>query len=129
MGSFAVHVTTELDEIDDETYDQLEDALVDVGGVVGEVGGIWVQLTIEAEDPASAATVGENAVRTAMAALDLPGAVEATEVMTAEEFEQAGGILRHYEQEPDTAQDQRLDELRARIAAVLEDEDGPAPGR
>lgn len=128
MGSFAVHVITELDEIDDETYDQLEDALVDVGGVVGEVGGIWVQLTFTADDPTSAATTGESAVRTAMAALDLPGAVEAAEVMTVEEFEAAGGILRHYEREPDTAQDQRLDELRARIAAVLEDEEEPSAG-
>ncbi|RZT86344.1 hypothetical protein EV383_3237 [Pseudonocardia sediminis] len=127
MGSYAVHVTTELGEIDDETYDQLEDALVDVSGVVGEVGGIWVQLTITADDAGEAGTTGENAVRTAMAALDLPGAVEAAEVMTVEDFEAAGGILRHYEQEPDTAQDQRLDELRARIAAVLEDEGEPSP--
>lgn len=128
MGSFAVHVTTEIEDIDDETYDQLEDALSDLTGVLGETGGVWAQLTVEAADPADAATVGVNAVRTALAALDLPGEVTAAEVMTVQEFENAGGILRRYEQAPDTAADQRLDELRARIAAVLDDEDGSTPG-
>ncbi|MDN5917740.1 MAG: hypothetical protein L0I76_22025 [Pseudonocardia sp.] len=128
MGRFAVHVTTEIEDIDDETYDQLEDALADVAGVLGEGGGVWAQLTVEAADATGAATVGENAVRTALAALDLPVEVTAAEIMTVEEFESAGGILRRYEQPADAAQDQRLDELRARIAAVLEDDDGPAPG-
>lgn len=123
MGSYAVQVTTEIDDVDDETYDQLVDALADLAGVVGEVGGVWAQLTVEAADADAAGTAGENAVRTALAALDLPGGVTAAEVMTVEEFENAGGILRRYEQPPDTAQVQRLDELRARIAAVHEDDD------
>lgn len=123
MGRYAVHVTTEIDGVDDETYDQLVDALADLAGVVGEVGGVWAQLTVEAADADAAGTAGENAVRTALAALDLPGGVTAAEVMTIEEFERSGGILRRYQQAPDTAQVQRLDELRARIAAVLEDDD------
>lgn len=123
MGRFAVHVVTEIDEIDDETYDQLVDALDDVAGVVGEVGGVWAQLTVEAADADGARTVGESAVSTALAALDLPVEVTAAEVMTVAEFEEAGGILRRYEQPPDTAQDLRLNELRARIAAVLADDD------